>query len=120
VTDITRPAAYIRAGVDWDAVIRTAQHQAIANLTRSHGWPEPQLYLDQDQADPAPGDGGALAALTAAISAGRHDAVLIVGPGVIHNCQSHLLWRLLWHCSRHGVSVDYLMPVAAAMIHRHR
>ena len=109
MTNIRRPAAYIRTNPYWGLVTRTARQQAVAELTRSHGWPEPEFYLDEDAGDLAAGGGTALAALTAAIGAGRHDTVLFAGPGAIYACPSHLLRRLLSSCSRHGVSVECLM-----------
>jgi hypothetical protein len=93
----------------------TIQRRAIAALTCRHGWPEPMVYLDQDWPGLFVGDGTALAALTAAIGAGRHDAVLLVGPRAMLGCPSHLLRRLLSSCTRHGVSVDYVMPEAIAV-----
>lgn len=112
MTVVRYPAAYIRINHDHgrDPVIRTIQQHAIAALTRGQGWPEPMVYLDQDWPGLITGGGTALAALTAAIGAGRHDAVLLVGPRAIQGCPSHLLRKLLFSCSRHGVSVDYVMP----------
>jgi hypothetical protein len=104
-----RPAAYIRTNPNWGLVARAAAQHALTELTRSHGWPEPELYLDEDTDEFAADGKTALAALTAAIGAGRHDSVLLAGPGVIYGCPSHLLRRLLASCSRHGVSVDCLM-----------
>jgi len=100
-----QPAAYIRVRFPADPAARAIQQSAILDLADRNGWPEPAVYFDRDQ----PGYDSALAELTAAITAGRHDAVLLVGPGAIRGCPGHLLQDLLASCTRQGVSVDYLI-----------
>jgi len=110
---VRHPAAYIRVDLDIDCIITAVQQQVIASLTCRHGWPDLEIYLDEDRAGWAGGD--AIGALIAAVVAGRHDAVIFVGPGILYRCPAHLLRQLLSSCSRHGVSVDYLMPAQDAL-----
>jgi hypothetical protein len=52
----------------------------------------------------AEGYGPALGRLEAAIETGRHDALLITGPGAVTGTATHLM-RLLFRWTRHGVVV---------------
>ena|SRR5579863_9333388 len=114
MTETKHPAAYARTGPDRGQATIAAQRSAVLDLIRAKGWPEPTVYLDEDRPEVTSDGETALAALAAAINAGRHDAVLLVGPRLIRGCPAHLLRRLLYNCSRHGVSVDYLFPQSPA------
>ena len=106
-TDRARPAAYIRAARGRDADL--ARHrQAAAEGARQRGWPPPAIYTE-DESDLAQGHAPALAALEAAVEAGRHDALLITEPGAVYGTATHLL-PLLHRCTRHGVAVGFLLP----------
>lgn len=77
--------------------------------SRHRGWPAPIIYADsgdgfQDDAD------SALDRLEAAISAGRHDALLLTVPGILRDPAS--LMRLLARCTKHGVTVSFVAPRA--------
>lgn len=108
------PAAYVRTDPGCAPATINAQRSAVLDLIAAQGWPEPTLYQDENWPGAPTGNESALAALAAAINAGRHDAVLLVGPRAIRGCPAHLLRRLLFSCSRHGVSVDYVIPAAPA------
>jgi hypothetical protein len=102
----TRPAAYICGAQGGDEQTLARLAQAAAERASERGWPEPAVYADagQDLADaPAPG----LASLSAAISAGRHDAVLITGPSLAMPGPEYLM-EFLFRCTRQGVLVDFL------------
>lgn len=101
--DRARPAAYIRAARD--AADLAHQRQAVADGAAQRGWPAPCIYLER-RADVAAGRAPALAALAAAVEAGRHDALLISKPAV----PSTRLMSLLMRCTRHGVTVGLLLP----------
>lgn len=109
MTQPRRPAAYIRVDSDCDPVSQAARQGTIADLARRNGWPEPIIYLDHDQPEHRAG-ATALAELAAAVNAGRHSAVLLVGPGAVHGCPAHLLHGLFRDCNRQGISVDFLLP----------
>jgi hypothetical protein len=104
--DRARPAAYIRAARD--AADLAHQRQAVADGAAQRGWPTPSIYLEH-RADVAAGRAPALAALAAAVEAGRHDALLIAKP-VVPLTQ---LMSLLMRCTRHGVTVGLLLPPPA-------
>jgi Resolvase, N terminal domain len=107
----TRPAAYVRATPGHDTDL--ARHRAAATEgTRQRGWPPPVIYTENG-IDLAAGHAPALASLEAAIEAGRHDALLIAEPGAVYRPAPHLL-RLLQRCTRHGVTVGFLLPPAPA------
>jgi hypothetical protein len=65
------------------------------------------VYSDDD---PGLADryGPALARLEAAIVAGRYDALLLAGPGMADGCMPALLMRLLFDCTKYGVTVEIL------------
>ncbi len=109
MTQPRRPAAYVRVDSGKDPVSQAARQGTIADLARRNGWPEPMIYLDQDQPEHR-ADASALVELAAAVNAGQHSAVLLVGPRAIHGCPTHLLHGLFRSCSRHGISVDFLLP----------
>jgi DNA invertase Pin-like site-specific DNA recombinase len=110
MTETKHPAAYVRADPARGQATIVAQRSAVLDLIAAQGWPEPTVYADEDRPEVSSDGETALAALTAAINAGRHDAVLLVGPRAIRGCPAHLLRRLLVNCSRHGVRVDYVIP----------
>jgi hypothetical protein len=69
------------------------------------------VYADEGTG-PAGSGTPALAMLSAAIGAGRHDAVLMPSPsamGGLHAC----LMSLLLSCTRHGVAVEIVLTPAA-------
>ncbi|HUK69581.1 MAG TPA: hypothetical protein VLW50_12660 [Streptosporangiaceae bacterium] len=99
-----RPAAYIRTAAGSDAGALTREHQAVTEAARQRGWPAPTVYAD-DGPDLADRYGKALDRLEAAIVAGRHDALLLAGPGVLRGGPM-LLMRLLLRCTKNGVSVE--------------
>jgi hypothetical protein len=101
--DRARPAAYIRAARD--AADLAHQRQAVADGAAQRGWPTPCIYLEH-HADVAADRAPALAALAAAVEAGRHDALLIAKPAV----PLTQLMSLLMRCTRHGVTVGLLLP----------
>ncbi len=113
MTEPRHPAAYIRAAPGADASALARQHRAVAETAQQRGWPAPVVYVDDD---PGPADlrGSALARLEAAIVAGRHDALLLAGPGVVTGSAPALLMRLLLSCTRTGVTVELLPSVPAA------
>ncbi len=110
MTETKHPAAYVRTDPGCCPATINARRSAVVDLIAAQGWPEPTVYLDEDWPGVLADSETALAALAAAINAGRHDAVLLVGPRAIRGCPAHLLRRLLFNCSRHGVSVDYVIP----------
>lgn len=133
---LRRPAAYIRIGWGCGADTLATQQLAIFQAAREHGWPDPAVYLDIDSADTGQavrigqvasigqlasigrtagfglGTGQALARLTAAISTGQYDALILGGIGTIRSSRADLT-RLLAVCTRHGVSVECARPVPA-------
>jgi hypothetical protein len=109
--DRARPAAYIRAARGHDADL-ARYRDAVTEGARQRGWPPPTVYTE-DETDLAAGNAPALARLEAAIEAGSHDALLITEPGAVHGTANHLL-RLLHRCTRHGVTVGFLLPPPAA------
>ncbi len=119
MTDPRHPAAYICVTRASGARALAVRGQAIAEVTRQRGWPAPAVYADQDDHDPADGHRAnghspALDNLIAAISAGRHDALLVTGLGAISGGPAYRLSRLLLCCTNHGVAVEFLTSPAAA------
>jgi hypothetical protein len=103
VTHPVRPAAYVshRGTGAW------ARHVMIREAT-TRGWPTPEIYPEDDST--ADGSyGPALDRLEAAITAGRHDALLIAAPA-----DPGRLMRLLSVCTSHGVSVSFLPGPASS------
>lgn len=90
-----RPAVFVRAVGDWEPLLA---------LAAQRGWPAPVVY-----AASAGGWGAALGRLEAAVTAGRHDALLMPLPGVLG--EARRLMRLLGACTRAGVAVSFA-PVA--------
>lgn len=86
-----RPAVFVRAGGDWEPLLA---------LAAQRGWPGPVVY-----AAGAGGWGAALERLEAAVTAGRHDALLMPLPGVLG--EAGRLMRLLRACTRAGVVVSF-------------
>ncbi len=110
-----RPAAYIRDAYPYSYAIvaddpdTTQQRNEVLGLARDLGWPVPVVYADVGQADEP---GSQFAALVEAVTAGRHDAVVVTHPGVI----GHDLGQIEAfdrHCRQHGVRLCwwYGMPV---------
>jgi len=98
-----RPAAYVRipgAG-GW------ARH-AMAREASARGWPAPVVYSEEDSHDDGH-YGHALQRLERAITAGRHDALLIAAPG-----DPSKVMGLLSQCTKHGVAVSFLPAPAAS------
>ncbi len=107
-----RPAAYIRIVSRPGAQPPARQREAIIEVARERGWPEPVVYAD-DGRPTADGYGPALAMLSAAVGAGRHDVVIMPGPGVISRSPAHLM-AFLFRCNHHGVAVEFVSPATAA------
>ncbi len=107
-----RPAAYIRIDSRPGAPPAPRQREAIIEVARQRGWPEPAVYADEGSAL-ADGDGPGLATLSAAVGAGRHDAVLMSGPGVISRNQARLM-AFLFRCTDNGVAVEFVGPSAVS------
>jgi hypothetical protein len=105
VTFPRRPAAYIPAAEPGALV----SEQAMAKAARQRGWPAPEIYADGLGAAGEPGP--ALRRLEAAITAGRHDALLMPLPRTLGDPAS--LMRLLSRCTQHGVAVSMVLPPAA-------
>ena len=103
MTSPRRPAAYVRipGPGGW------ARH-AMAREASERGWPPPEVYAEEDGND-AGRYGQALERLERAISAGRHDALLIAAPG-----DPSRVMGLLSRCTRHGVAVSFLPAPAAS------
>ncbi len=57
----------------------------------------------------ADGYGPALDRLSAAIEAGRHDAVIMPDSGVVSRSPARLM-AFLFRCSHHGVAVEFVSP----------
>jgi hypothetical protein len=106
-----RPAAYIRLASGPGAPAPARQRDAIVEAARQRGWPDPAVYADEGPV-PAQGHGPALASLSAAISAGRHDAVIVPGAGAISRSSADMM-AFLFRCTSHGVAVEFLGPQAA-------
>jgi hypothetical protein len=90
VTTPGRPAGYLPAGTASD-------RQGLTEAARHRGWPAPVIYAGDDES------GSTLDQLMSAISAGRHDALLLTwhgGPAP--------LMQLLLHCTRRGVPVSFV------------
>jgi hypothetical protein len=89
--------ARLRPGAD-----PAARRSTAGEAARRYGVADPVVYLDDGR------DGRALAALTAAVASGRHNAVLLAGLGGVRGCPEGELRRLLLACTRCGVAVDIL------------
>ena len=107
MTTPRQPAAYIRAAPGSKQAASQAR-QAVADTARQRGWPAPAVYADQD--GPAGPEGTSLAQLEAAIVAGRHDALMLAGQGVVGDGGPVLIARLLMACTKNGVAVELLPP----------
>ena len=112
MTQPRHPAAYVRAAPGAGASALARHHRAVVETAHQRGWPAPVIYADDD---PGLADqpGPALARLEAAIVAGRHDALLLAGPGVVGGSAPALLMRLLLGCTKNGATVE-LLPSAPA------
>jgi hypothetical protein len=93
-----RPAAYIPGAAPHD-------REALALATRQRGWPAPVVYAD-DEPGASGHDVSALNRLETAISAGRHDALLIAMRGTLGDTAA--LMRLLSRCTQQGVTVAFV------------
>jgi hypothetical protein len=105
----TRPAAYLRLASGPGAPAPARQRDAIVEAARERDWPDPVIYADEGPV-PAEGHGPALASLSAAIGAGRHDAVIMPGAGVISGSSADMM-AFLVRCTHHGVAVEFLGPL---------
>jgi hypothetical protein len=108
MTSPRHPAAYLppaRSGASGQA-----GQQAIVQAARQQGWPVPVVYADDP--DRPGGQDPALDRLQAAITAGRHDALLMPMPGTLGDPAP--LMRLLSRCTQYGVIVSLVpRPMAA-------
>lgn len=98
------PAAYLRAAKDSAPDTLARQYAAVAEIANCRGWPTPTVYADDNVPHRADGYGTALPRLEAAISAGRHDTLLLAGPATVSGNPARLM-RLLPACTKHGVAV---------------
>jgi DNA invertase Pin-like site-specific DNA recombinase len=109
-----RPAAYLCGAQASDMGALTLCQHALAEAASQRGWPVPELYADEDDPGRPYGASPALDRLITAISAGRHDALIISGLNSISGGPACLLTRLLFPCTDHGVAVEFLTPPVAA------
>jgi hypothetical protein len=116
LTGPRRPAAYICVARASRAQARALRQHAIAEVTSGRGWPEPAVYLDEDDPGATDGYSPALARLVAAISAGRHDAVLVAGMGAITTGPACLIRKLFVPCTSNGVAVQLATPPAESWV----
>jgi hypothetical protein len=117
MTTPRHPAAYIRAA---PGSRQSQARQAVADAARQRGWPAPAVYADHDGPDGPEGhhgleghhgpEGTSLAQLEAAIVAGRHDALMLAGQGMVGDGGPVPLARLLMACTKNGVAVELLPP----------
>ncbi len=119
MTRSARPAAYIRVAAGGGALTILTQRTAVCHAALARGWPEPVVYLDVTgehgrggTSEPRGGTRSALARLSAAVSTGQHDALLI-SVGTIRGLAADVV-TLLGSCSRHGVAVECVTPRALA------
>jgi hypothetical protein len=105
-----RPAAYLRVASHRGAPPAARQREAIVEVARQRGWPQPVVYTDEVPAQ-TDGYGPGLALLSAAVGAGRHDAVIMSGPGVIGGNPARLM-AFLFRCTNNGVAVEFAVPPA--------
>jgi hypothetical protein len=96
-----RPAAYL-------GVSTADGEQAVIHAARQRDWPAPKVYADSEESLQAGGAGLALDRLDAAVTAGRHDGLLLTPPG-----NPSALMQLLMHCTQHGVTVGFVHVLAA-------
>ena len=102
---------------DEERVLATLALAFAADAVMRWFWPEPAVYADEGPVL-AEGYGPELARLSAAIAAGRHDAVMIPGPGIISGKPADLM-AFLFRCTRHGVAVEFIgLWTAAAFLTR--
>jgi hypothetical protein len=88
------PAAYLRTG-------SRSGELTMRRAAAERCWPDPDLFIDgPDAGGPFP----ALEDLTAAIAAGRHDALLLALPPT----GDPAILRLLGACTAHGVTVSFV------------
>jgi hypothetical protein len=99
-----QPAAYARRG-------GAADRRALAQAADQRGWPAPALYAD-DALLPADRYGPALDQIAAAITTGRHDALLLPMPATVSDHAR--LARLLRSCTMHGVTVSLVLLAGEA------
>ena len=74
-----RPAAYLCGAPASDMGALSLCQHALAEAARRRGWPVPELYADEDDPGRPHAASPALDRLVTAISAGRHDALIISG-----------------------------------------
>jgi DNA invertase Pin-like site-specific DNA recombinase len=114
-----RPAAYLRVAARAitaaDMCIERQRHEVLS-AAAGLGWPEPTVYTD---AGTPGGDrpGPHLASLAAAISAGRHDAVITYDPARISRDAAGLAdFHAL--CASHGTTLHTVTdgPITAVTL----
>jgi hypothetical protein len=109
-----RPAAYLRLASGPGVLTPARQRDAVVEAARQRGWPAPTVYADHGPV-PAEGYGPSLALLSAAIGAGRHDAVILPGAGAISRSSADMM-AFLFRCTHHGVTVEFLGPPGAPAV----
>lgn len=107
MTRATRPAAYVRLS-DPNALASGARAYSLTDAAVRRGWPKPAIFIDEGRAPHQSGQ--ALSRLTAAIEAGRYDALLLAGPASVMSSDSTQLMRLLRRCTRNGIPVVFVLP----------
>jgi hypothetical protein len=97
-----RPAAYIRIdAAEAEDESNVAYYRGLmASFASEVGWPEPVVYLDAGRRP-----GSQYDALVKAITAGRHDAVMVPSPEVIGR-DLGLVEAFDRHCRQHGVRLS--------------
>jgi hypothetical protein len=104
VTVPVRPAAFIPRAETGAAAL--TGRPGMAEAARLRGWPAPTIYAEDDEPHGPAGEGLTLRRLEAAITAGRHDALLLTAPGTLGDPGP--LMRLLSRCTTHGVQVSFV------------
>jgi hypothetical protein len=108
MTPARHPAAYLPVAAPLD-------REALTLATRQRGWPAPVVYADDGPGETSH-DAPALRRLEIAISAGRHDALLIAMHGTLGDTAG--LMRLLSRCTVQGVTVAFVPRPGAALAAR--
>ncbi len=113
-----RPAAYLCVAGASRADAAELRRHAVAEATARRGWPEPAVYLDENDPGQAGGLSPTLTKLVGEISAGKHDALLVACVGAISAGVGCLVPHLLYPCMDHGVPVEFLTaPAVTASTH---
>jgi len=110
MTDVRRPAGYLCVARSCDPAA-AVRRQTMLLAAAQRGWPAPAIYAEAGEDQQAGGYGPALRRLEAAITAGRHDALLLTAPGTLGDAEP--LMHLLARCTALGVPVSFVMTTGA-------